>query len=73
MNLLKTDEVFFFGLATTTAVKKNKKTKTKQRIMKNIMIRNNIRNQNKKKTTNYGITIYHDRYVLHPDIDSFGG
>ena len=34
--------------------------------MKN-MIRNNIRN-NKKKTT-----IYQDRYVLHPDTDSFGG
>ena len=38
--------------------------------MKNIMIRNNIRNS---KKANYKTTIYQDRYVLHPDTDSFGG
>ena len=66
MNL--TDKVFFIGLATTAAIKKNKiKKKNKQSIMKNIIIRNNIRN--KKKI--YKTTIYQDRYVLHPDIDIF--
>ena len=40
MDLLKTHEVFFIGLATMTAVKKTKK----HSIMKNIMIRNNRRN-----------------------------
>ena len=40
MNLLKTHEVFFIGLAATTTVKNKKK----HSIMKNIMIQNNIRN-----------------------------
>ena len=52
MNLLKTDEALFIGLATTTAVKKqNKKQQQqqkKQSIMKNIMIRNSIRHKNNK-------------------------
>ena len=70
MNLLKTDEVFFIGLATTAAVKKQKKkTKSKQSIIKNIMIRSNMKN--KKKKTNYKTTIYQNRYVLHPDSDSW--
>ena len=44
MNLLKTDKVFFIGLATTATVKDQKKTK-KQGIMKKIMMRNNIKNK----------------------------
>ena len=53
MNLLKTDEALFIGLATTTALKKqNKKQQQqqqkKQSIMKNIMIRNSIRHKNNK-------------------------
>ena len=50
MNLLKTDEVFFIGLATTAAVKKQKNPKkqtNKQSIIKDIMIRSNIRNNKK--------------------------
>ena len=40
--------------------------------MKNIMIRNNIRSKQKKQR-NYKTTTYQDRYVLHPDTDSFDG
>ena len=54
MNLLKTDEIFFIGLATTAAVKKKQKktTKTKQSIIKNIMIRSNIINKKNKLQNN---------------------
>ena len=38
--------------------------------MKDIMIQNNVRNL---KKANYKTTIYQDRYVSHPDTDSFGG
>ena len=70
MNLLRTDEVFFIGLATTTAVKKKKKQKAQKQksIKKNIMIRSNIRDKRKKR--NYKKAICQDRYVLHPDTDS---
>ena len=45
MNLLKTDKVFFIGLATTATVKDQKKNKKKQGIMKKMMMRNNIKNK----------------------------
>ena len=44
MNLLKTDKVFFIGLATTATVKGQKNPK-KQGIMKKIMMRNNTKNK----------------------------
>ena len=71
MNLLKTDEVFSIGLATTAAVIQTATIKkNKQSIIKNIMIRSNIIN---KKKTNYKTTIYQNGYALHLDTDSFGG
>ena len=55
MNLLKTDKVFFIGLATTAAVKQKKKIK--QSIIKNIMIQSNIRNkQTKNKLQNNNLS-----------------
>ena len=51
MNLLKADEVFFIRLTTTAAVKKIIKAQNQKSIMKNIMIRNNIRNNQKKQIT----------------------
>ena len=65
MNLLKTDEVFFMGLATTAAVQKNKTKSTKTK--KHYEIHNNTQ-QHKKQTkekANYKTTIYQDRYIYY--------
>ena len=67
LNLLKAHEVFFIRLATTTAVK-NQKKKTQHNEK-----HNDTKQHKKLKKANYKTTIYQDRYVLHPDTDSFGG
>ena len=71
MNLLKTDKVFFIGLATTATVKDQKKKKKKKHSEKD-----NDTKQHKKQTkykTNCKVTIYQDRYILPPNTGSFGG
>ena len=64
MNLWKTHEVFFTGFVTTTAVKKPKKTQRNEK--------HDTKQHKKQQKKSYKTTIYQDRYVLHPDTDSFG-
>ena len=50
---------------TTTSVKKPKKTQRNEK--------HDTKQHKKQQKKSYKTTIYQDRYVLHPDTDSFGG
>ena len=65
MDLLKTDEVSFMGLATPAAVQENKTKNTKTKKLHEI---HNNTQQHKKQTkekANYKTTIYQDRYIYY--------
>ena len=78
MNLLRTDEVFFIGLAKTAAIKKAKSTKTKKHNEKHYDTKQHqkqTKKKNKLQNNNLSRQVYIKKviYYIHPDTDSLDG